>query len=245
MGNDMRAAAAKPLVFAKDLGKQYVTGDFTLSVLDGVDVTVSQGELVAIVGPAGSGKSTLLNVLACLDRPTSGTYHLDGREVSRLCHEDVVSVRSDTVGVVVRDFDPRMRTSLIETVELPLEYAGVARAERGMRARKALERVGLGRRVDHGSPWLSPEESRRARVACAIANEPKVLFADEPTENLDPANTMGIMRLLQELWLDGMTIVFVTQEPALATYASRVLVLRDGRLVSDDEQFAVVAGGAA
>jgi putative ABC transport system ATP-binding protein len=234
-----------PLVVARDLTKVYVLGDSELRALDGVSLTVGRGEFLAIMGSSGSGKSTLMNVLGCLDRPTSGTYVLDGREVSRLSRGELAEMRNQTLGFVFQSFNLLARTSAVENVELPLVYAGVPKRERRDRARVALERVGLGERLDHTPSQLSGGQQQRVAIARAIVNEPKLMFADEPTGNLDTRTSLDVMALFQELWRAGLTIVFVTHEPDVARYASRIVTVRDGKIVSDARQEPLVAEKAA
>ena len=234
-----------PLVVARDLTKIYVLGDSELRALDGVSLTVGRGEFLAIMGSSGSGKSTLMNVLGCLDRPTSGTYVLDGREVSRLSRGELAEMRNQTLGFVFQSFNLLARTSAVENVELPLVYAGVPKRERRDRARVALERVGLGGRLDHTPSQLSGGQQQRVAIARAIVNEPKLMFADEPTGNLDTRTSLDVMALFQELWRGGLTIVFVTHEPDVARYASRIVMVRDGKIVSDTLQQPLIAEKAA
>jgi putative ABC transport system ATP-binding protein len=234
-----------PLVVARDLTKVYVLGDTELRALDGVSLTVGRGEFLAIMGSSGSGKSTLMNVLGCLDRPTSGTYVLDGREVSRLSRGELAEMRNRTLGFVFQSFNLLARTSAVENVELPLVYAGVPKRERRDRARVALERVGLGGRLDHTPSQLSGGQQQRVAIARAIVNEPKLMFADEPTGNLDTRTSLDVMALFQELWRAGLTIVFVTHEPDVARYASRIVTVRDGKIVSDARQEPLIAEKAA
>ena len=232
----MEAGTHRPLVIAEHLTKVYVLGDNELRALDDVDLTIDEGEFVAIMGASGSGKSTLMNILGCLDRPTSGRYVLDGHEVSRLSRGELAEVRNETIGFVFQSFNLLARTSAVENVELPLVYAGLPRRERRERARDALERVGLGQRLDHHPSQLSGGQQQRVAIARAIVNRPKLVFADEPTGNLDTRTSVDVMRLFQELWSGGLTIVYVTHEPDVARYASRVVTVRDGRIVSDTRQ---------
>ncbi|HTQ46188.1 MAG TPA: ABC transporter ATP-binding protein [Polyangiaceae bacterium] len=239
------AGTHRPLVIAEHLTKLYVLGDNELRALDDVDVTIDEGEFVAIMGASGSGKSTLMNILGCLDRPTSGRYVLDGHEVSRLSRGELAEVRNQTIGFVFQSFNLLARTSAVENVELPLVYAGLPRRERRERAREALERVGLGQRLDHHPSQLSGGQQQRVAIARAIVNRPKLVFADEPTGNLDTKTSVDVMRLFQELWSGGLTIVYVTHEPDVARYASRVVTVRDGRILSDTRQDPARAGMAA
>jgi putative ABC transport system ATP-binding protein len=234
-----------PLVVATDLTKVYVLGDTELRALDGVSLTVDHGEFVAIMGSSGSGKSTLMNVLGCLDRPTSGSYTLDGKEVSRLSRGQLAEMRNETLGFVFQSFNLLSRTSAAENVELPLVYAGLPRRERRERARVALEKVGLGGRLDHTPSQLSGGQQQRVAIARAIVNEPKLVFADEPTGNLDTKTSLDVMALFQALWHSGLTIVYVTHEPDVARYASRIVVVRDGKIVSDTSQEPLIAEKAA
>jgi putative ABC transport system ATP-binding protein len=230
-----------PLVLAKDLTKVYLLGDAELRALDGVSLRVDHGEFLAIMGASGSGKSTLMNVLGCLDRPTSGSYLLDGQEIARLSRGELAEVRNRTIGFVFQSFNLLARTSARENVELPLVYAGVPRRERAERARAALERVGLGARLDHRPSQLSGGQQQRVAIARAIVNAPEIVFADEPTGNLDTKTSVDVMALFQELWHCGLTIVFVTHEPDIARYASRIVTVRDGKIVSDARQEPLVA----
>jgi putative ABC transport system ATP-binding protein len=227
-----------PLLVARDLVKTYILGDVELQALDRVSLTVQPGESVAIMGTSGSGKSTLMNILGCLDRPTSGSYVLDGREVSGLSRGELAEVRNRTLGFVFQSFNLLARTSAQENVELPLIYSDVGRRERAALARAALERVGLGDRLKSHPSQLSGGQQQRVAIARAIVTRPKVVLADEPTGNLDSRTRLGVMALFQELWAEGLTILYVTHDAEVARYASRVLVLRDGRLVGDERQSA-------
>jgi putative ABC transport system ATP-binding protein len=226
----------EPLLVARELVKTYVLGDVELRALDRVSLTVARGECLAIMGTSGSGKSTLMNILGCLDRPTSGSYVLDGREVSGLSRSELAEVRNQTIGFVFQSFNLLARTSAQENVELPLVYSDAKRRERRERAREALVRVGLGDRLDHHPAQLSGGQQQRVAIARAIVTRPKMMLADEPTGNLDSRTRLGVMALFQELWTAGLTILFVTHDAEVARYASRLVVLRDGRVVSDDRQ---------
>jgi putative ABC transport system ATP-binding protein len=224
------------IVVAEDLVKSYDIGGEEFRALDGVSVSIEQGELVAIMGASGSGKSTLMNILGCLDRPTSGRYFLAGREVSRLGRGELAEVRNKLLGFVFQSFNLLTRTTAVENVELPLVYAGVPRKERFERSCAALERVGLGDRLRHHPAQLSGGQQQRVAIARAIVNRPSLVFADEPTGNLDSKMSASVMALFQELWKGGLTIAYVTHEPDVAAYASRVIVVRDGRILSDAPQ---------
>jgi putative ABC transport system ATP-binding protein len=237
-------SAGEPVIVADDLVKVYALGGAEVRALDHVSLTIGEGELVAVMGASGSGKSTLMNVLGCLDRPDSGRYVLAGREVSQLSRGELAEIRNRLIGFVFQSFNLLPRTSAQENVELPLVYADVPRAERARRARRALERVGLGERVHHHPSQLSGGQQQRVAIARAIVTEPRIVFADEPTGNLDSKTSLAIMALFQELWKQGLTIVYVTHEPDIASFASRVVVMKDGRIVSDDRQAPTMAAAA-
>jgi putative ABC transport system ATP-binding protein len=220
----------------KDLHKVYTMGDVEVHALRGVSIAIQQGEFVSVMGTSGSGKSTLMNILGCLDRPTSGSYVLDGREVSRLDREELAEIRNRTIGFVFQSFNLLPRTSAVENVELPLVYAGVKAKERRRRAAQALARVGLGDRLDHTPSQLSGGQQQRVAIARALVGEPKIILADEPTGNLDTRTSFEIMALFQELGGSGITIVLVTHEPDIAAFTGRVITMRDGRVRSDRRQ---------
>ena len=234
------------LIEFRDLKKIYAQGEEPVHALDGVSLDIDEGEFVAIMGASGSGKSTLLNILGCLDTPTSGSYRLDGMEVARRTRKELALIRNRKLGFVFQNFNLLPRTSAIEQVELPDLYMGrLSRRERRRRALELLERVGLGGRGTHTPAQLSGGQQQRVAIARALMNEPPVLFADEPTGNLDTKASVEIMKLFTELSNEGITIVMVTHEDDIAAYAKRHLLMKDGRLVRDDRREPVSGKGAA
>ena len=225
------------LIELRDLYKIYAQGEEPVHALDGVSVSVDEGEFVAIMGASGSGKSTMLNILGCLDTPTSGSYLLDGIEVARRTRRELAQIRNRKLGFVFQNFNLLPRTSAVEQVELPDLYMGrLSRSARRRRALELLERVGLGGRATHKPSELSGGQQQRVAIARALMNEPPVLFADEPTGNLDTKASVEIMKLFTELSAEGITIVMVTHEDDIAAYAKRHLVMKDGKLVRDDRR---------
>jgi putative ABC transport system ATP-binding protein len=227
---------AAPLIALRDVTKVFHMGDVVVRALRGVSLEVAVGEFIAIRGPSGSGKSTLMNIVGCLDRPTTGQYLLDGVDVAPLDRDALAGIRNRMVGFVFQSFNLLPRTSALENVELPLLYAGVPRLERHHRATRALERVGLGDRLEHTPNRLSGGQQQRVAIARALVSEPKLILADEPTGNLDSRTSVEVMALFQELGQGGITIVVVTHEPDVATYVERVVVVRDGHIASDRRQ---------
>jgi len=223
------------LIEIRDLKKIYAQGEEPVHALDGVSIDIDEGEFVAIMGASGSGKSTMLNILGCLDTPTSGSYRLDGLEVAQRTRKELAIIRNKKLGFVFQNFNLLPRTSAIEQVELPDLYMGrLSRHERRKRALMLLKRVGLGGRGTHTPAQLSGGQQQRVAIARALMNEPPVLFADEPTGNLDTKSSVEIMNLFTELSREGITIVMVTHEDDIAAYATRHLLMKDGRLVKDD-----------
>ena len=223
------------LIEIRDLRKTYTIGDEPVHALDGVSLTIDNGEFVAIMGASGSGKSTMLNILGCLDTPTSGSYLLDGLEVARRSRTELARIRNRKLGFVFQNFNLLPRTSAVEQVELPDLYLGrLGRSARRKRAIELLNRVGLGGRILHTPAQLSGGQQQRVAIARALMNQPPVLFADEPTGNLDTKSSIEIMDLFTRLSNEGITIVMVTHEDDIAAYAKRHLLMRDGRLVKDD-----------
>ena len=224
------------LIEIRDLRKTYAIGDEPVHALDGVSLSIDAGEFVAIMGASGSGKSTMLNILGCLDTPTSGSYLLDGLEVARRSRTELAHIRNRKLGFVFQNFNLLPRTRAVEQVELPDLYMGrLTHSARRRRAMELLKRVGLGGRTGHTPAQLSGGQQQRVAIARALMNEPPVLFADEPTGNLDTKSSVEIMNLFTELSREGITIVMVTHEDDIAAYATRHLVMRDGKLVKDDK----------
>ena len=222
-----------PLIVLEDVSRIYRMGDVDLRALDGVSLTLEQGDQVAIMGSSGSGKSTLMNLLGCLDRPTSGRYLLGGQEVSGLGRSALAEIRNRSIGFVFQSFNLLPRTSALENVELPMLYAGLGTKQRRRRAMDALERVGLADRVAHTPNQLSGGQQQRVAIARAIANGPRIILADEPTGNLDSHSTREIMRVFTALGDSGITLVLVTHEPDVAAFSSRIIFMKDGRVARD------------
>ncbi|MBL8069102.1 MAG: ABC transporter ATP-binding protein [Armatimonadetes bacterium] len=225
-------APPKPVIETRNLTKTYVMGDMVVRALNGVSVNIYQGEFVAIMGPSGSGKSTFMNMAGCLDRPTSGEYYLNGREVSRLFDQELAEVRNKYIGFVFQTFNLLPRTSALKNVELPLLYAGTR--NRSALAKAALEKVGLGQRVHHKPNELSGGQQQRVAIARAIVTDPVIIFGDEPTGNLDTRTSFEIMALFQELNRAGKTVVIVTHEEDIARHCSRIIRFRDGKIEKDE-----------
>ncbi len=228
-------AKGDPLIEFRGVRRSYGSGEAEVVALDHVDLTIREGEFVAIMGPSGSGKSTSMNIIGCLDRPTEGKYLFKGVEVQDLDRDSRALLRRHALGFVFQGFNLLARTTAQENVELPLIYKGLPAAERARRARAALEKVGLKGREDHDPAQLSGGQQQRVAIARALAGEPTVILADEPTGNLDSHRSHEIMQLLQVLNReDGITIVMVTHEEDIAAYAGRLLVFTDGHLTRDE-----------
>ena len=221
------------LIDIRNMFKIYRMGDTEVNALDGVSLTIAAGEFVAIMGASGSGKSTMLNILGCLDTPTTGSYLLDGIEVSGMSRAQRARIRNQKLGFVFQNFNLLSRTNALENVELPTYYDGkISGRQRKKRAAELLERVGLGSRLDHTPAQLSGGQQQRVAIARALMNNPPVILADEPTGNLDSHSSTEIMALFTQLNRDGITIVMVTHEEDIANFAKRRVVMRDGKIVS-------------
>ena len=223
------------MIALQKLMKIYQMGDSTVHALDGVSLFIGQGEFVAITGPSGSGKSTLMNILGCLDRPTSGSYQLDGAEVATLNDDQLALTRNKKIGFVFQNFNLLPRISALHNIALPLVYAGVAEKERLSRSLTVLAKVGLAERRDHRPNELSGGQRQRIAIARALVNDPAILIADEPTGNLDTKSSLEIMDIFCDLHKQGRTILMVTHEPDIAAYAERVVHVRDGRILKDEQ----------
>jgi putative ABC transport system ATP-binding protein len=226
--------ADQPLIELRDVKKIYGTGEAAVAALAGIDFAVHDGEFVAVMGPSGSGKSTCMNILGCLDTPTSGHYYFRGADVGSMTREQRALLRRNYLGFVFQGFNLLKRTTALENLELPLIYRGIKRAERERLGMETLEQVGLADRWDHTAAELSGGQQQRVAIARALVSSPSVVFADEPTGNLDTAKSHEIMQLLQSLNRErGLTIVLVTHEEDVATYARRQVRFRDGLIESD------------
>jgi putative ABC transport system ATP-binding protein len=240
-------AAEKPVIEIRDLTKVYHLGEVEVRALAGVDLRVDTGDFVAIMGPSGSGKSTLMNIIGCLDRPTSGSYVLDGADVSQLSRDQRAIIRNAKIGFVFQSFSLLPRTSSMENVELPMLYGDLAltKKERHEKARAALHHVGLAGREGNYPSQLSGGQQQRVAIARALVTDPAILLADEPTGNLDTRTSTEIMSIFQELNDEGKTVVLITHESDIAQHAKRIVHVRDGRIQQDQriEQHRVARAG--
>ena len=217
-----------------DIVKSYIMGDSVVHALDHVNVQIGAGEFTSIMGPSGSGKSTMMNILGCLDRPTSGHYFLRGRDIAGYNDDELAHTRNAEIGFVFQNFNLLPKLTAQVNVALPLVYAGINEEERMVRAARALESVGLGNRLDHKPNEMSGGQRQRVAIARALVNNPAIIMADEPTGNLDTKSSYEIMDIFKAMNDEGKTIVMVTHEPDIAQQTKRILVMRDGKLVSDE-----------
>ena len=226
------------LIELKDVYKIYPMGDETVHALDGVSLSIDQGEFVAIVGSSGSGKSTAMNIIGCLDVPTSGSYHLGGVDVSTMDDDQQAEIRNKMLGFIFQQYNLLPRLNLMENVEVPLVYAGVSRAERHARAREVLEQVGLGDKLKNRPNQLSGGQQQRVSIARALVRNPPVILADEPTGALDSHTGREVLGLLQQLHKQGHTVVLITHDNSIAVQADRIIRLEDGQVVYDGDSHA-------
>jgi len=226
------------IILTHKVTREYDMGSELVRALRGVSVQIRRNEYVAVMGPSGSGKSTLMNLIGCLDTPTSGEYWLNGQKVSALVDDDLAQIRNKEIGFVFQTFNLLPRADALHNVELPLIYAGLTGRERRGRAAQALERVGLGDRMDHRPNELSGGQRQRVAIARALVNEPSILLADEPTGNLDSTTSAEIMDVFADLHRQGQTVVMVTHEHDIAAHAARVITLRDGLVATDQRKAA-------
>jgi len=223
----------KPLITITDIGRKYVIGSEIIHALKSVTLTINKGEFVALMGPSGSGKSTLMNILGCLDTPTKGEYVLNGIDVSHMTDNELAEVRNKEIGFVFQTFNLLPRNTALDNVALPLIYAGVNKEQRRDRAKKSLENVGLGNRIEHKPNELSGGQRQRVAVARALINNPSIILADEPTGNLDTKTSIEIMGLIEDIHSRGNTIILVTHEEDIALHAHRIVRMRDGLIEKD------------
>jgi len=219
------------MILMKDIRKVYDTGKVKVEALRSIDLDLKQGEFVSVVGPSGSGKSTLMNICGCLDTPTGGEYHLDGEQVESLSNNQLAEVRNKKVGFVFQNFNLLPYATAFENVEMPLIFAGASGKHRRKKVTELLDRVGLGNRLDHKPAELSGGEMQRVAIARSLANEPKLLLADEPTGNLDSRSGREIIDIFEELWKSGTTILIITHDRSIAKRTSRTIMLKDGLIV--------------
>ncbi len=225
---------ANPLINITNIKRDFVLGSEIINVLKGIDLQINKGEYVALMGPSGSGKSTLMNLLGCLDTPTSGSYILNGKDVSQMHDDDLAEIRNKEIGFVFQTFNLLPRTTALDNVALPMIYAGYSKSDRNKRATEVLTQVGLDDRMDHQPNQLSGGQRQRVAVARALVNHPSIILADEPTGNLDSKTSVEIMKLFGDIHAAGNTVILVTHEEDIAKYAHRIIRLRDGLIESDN-----------
>lgn len=224
---------ANSLIKITQIKRDFELGSEIINVLKGIDLQINKGEYVALMGPSGSGKSTLMNLLGCLDTPTSGTYILNGKDVSQMHDDDLAEIRNKEIGFVFQTFNLLPRTTALDNVGLPMVYAGYPKSERHKRATEVLTQVNLADRMDHQPNQLSGGQRQRVAIARALVNKPSIILADEPTGNLDSKTSIEIMNLFNDIHKNGNTVILVTHEEDIAKYAHRVIRLRDGMIESD------------
>lgn len=223
----------QPIIQAKNLTKHYTVGSTIVRALDGLDIDIDKGSYIALMGPSGSGKSTLMNILGCLDTPSSGAYFLNNKDVSQVDDDSLAGIRNQEIGFIFQTFNLLPRYTALENVALPMIYAGIPKKERVARATEVLEKVGLGDRITHKPNELSGGQRQRVAVARALVMNPSIIFADEPTGNLDSKTSEGIMQLFDEIHQDGNTLILVTHEEEVAARAQKIIRLRDGKIDSE------------
>ena len=221
------------MIETKNLIKEYDVGSQKVKALDGINLSVDEGEFISIMGPSGSGKTTLMNIIGCLDTPTNGTYHLNGRSVSDLTEDELANIRNEEIGFVFQSFHLLARNSALDNVMLPLKYAGTSKNEAIKRSNEALDRVGLSDRSKHTPAELSGGQQQRVAIARALVNNPSILFADEPTGNLDSKTGADVMNIFKELNNNGQTIILITHEDSIAKQSNRIITIMDGLIKSD------------
>jgi putative ABC transport system ATP-binding protein len=225
-----------PLIKITNIKRDFILGNETVYVLKGINLQINKGEYVALMGPSGSGKSTLMNILGCLDTPTSGTYILNGKDISDMHDDELAEIRNKEIGFVFQTFNLMPRTTALNNVALPMIYAGYSKSERNQRAKEVLEQVNLADRMDHQPNQLSGGQRQRVAIARALVNKPSIILADEPTGNLDSKTSNEIMKLFDDIHKLGNTVILVTHEEEIAAYAHRVIRLRDGMIESDTKK---------
>jgi putative ABC transport system ATP-binding protein len=225
-----------PLIKITNIKRDFALGNEIVYVLKGIDLEINKGEYVALMGPSGSGKSTLMNLLGCLDTPTSGSYILNGKDVSQMQDDELAEIRNKEIGFIFQTFNLLPRTTALDNVALPMIYAGHSKSERNIRATEVLKQVNLADRMDHQPNQLSGGQRQRVAIARALVNKPSIILADEPTGNLDSKTSEEIMALLEEIHKNGNTIIVVTHEEDIAAHAKRIIRMRDGMIESDTKK---------
>ena len=221
------------IIKTENLTKEYEAGSQVVKALSGIDLSVERGEFISIMGPSGSGKTTLMNIIGCLDTPTRGTYHLNGKSVSDLSEDELANIRNKEIGFVFQSFHLLARNSALDNVMLPLRYAGSSKSEALIRSNEALDQVGLSDRANHTPAELSGGQQQRVAIARALVNKPSILFADEPTGNLDSKTGEDVLNIFKELNNNGQTIILITHEDSIAKQSNRIITIMDGLIKSD------------